>query len=77
MSEYQERYNEPENCSATVEEACSNFTIPEDVSITLDGIDKMVRWRRNFFRSYGAVCSKFTLPEDVDVDLKMELKMLL
>merc|ERR1712222_135276 len=30
VSEYQERYNELENCSATVEEACSNFTIPED-----------------------------------------------
>jgi len=30
VSEYQERYKELENCSATVEEACSNFTIPED-----------------------------------------------
>jgi len=30
VSEYQERYNELENCSASVEEACSNFTIPED-----------------------------------------------
>jgi len=30
VSEYQERYNELDNCSASVEEACSNFTIPED-----------------------------------------------
>merc|ERR1711934_1308344 len=30
VSEYQERYKELENCSTTVEEACSNFTIPED-----------------------------------------------
>ena len=32
VSEYQERYNELDNCSASVEAACSNFTIPEDVS---------------------------------------------
>jgi len=30
VSEYKERYNELGNCSASVEEACSNFTIPED-----------------------------------------------
>jgi len=30
VSEYQERYNELDNCSASVEAACSNFTIPED-----------------------------------------------
>ena len=45
VSEYQERYNELENCSATVEEACSNFTIPEDVS-TPDVVDSMVRWMK-------------------------------
>jgi len=36
VSEYQERYNELENCSATVEEACSNFTIPEDWAELVD-----------------------------------------
>merc|ERR1712192_68013 len=36
VSEYQERYNELENCSATVEEACSNFTIPEDWAELID-----------------------------------------
>merc|ERR1711972_788698 len=30
VSEYKEQYNVLDNCSATVEEACSNFTIPED-----------------------------------------------
>merc|ERR1712172_483142 len=36
VSEYQERYNELENCSATVEEACSNFTIPEEWAELVD-----------------------------------------
>ena len=35
VSEYKEQYNVLDNCSATVEEACSNFTIPEDVSSSL------------------------------------------
>merc|ERR1712192_125902 len=36
VSEYQERYNELENCSTTVEEACSNFTIPEEWAELID-----------------------------------------
>merc|ERR1712192_255947 len=36
VSEYQERYNELENYSATVEEACSNFPIPEDWAELID-----------------------------------------
>merc|ERR1711971_1062685 len=36
VSEYQERYNELENCSTTVEEACSNFTIPEEWTELVD-----------------------------------------
>ena len=52
VSEYQERYNELENCSATVEEACSNFTISEDVSA--DSFRRNWGWRKmKFYKTRG------------------------
>merc|ERR1711973_814728 len=41
VSEYKEQYNVLDNCSATVEEACSNFTIPEDWNELQDCYKKM------------------------------------